>query len=101
MCIRDRSSGERNILAFALFLTNLTKDPMIGEKVVVVDDPVTNLDDRRLERMAEVVASISKDAKQLLVLSHNDRFLDAVEKSSKEESQRLSLVRDGIATSLS
>ena len=95
------SSGERNILAFALFLTNLTKDPMIGEKVVVVDDPVTNLDDRRLERMAEVVASISKDAKQLLVLSHNDRFLDAVEKSSKEESQRLSLVRDGIATSLS
>lgn len=95
------SSGERNMLAFALFITSLSQDDDTSKKVIVIDDPITNLDQTRLTKTAEIVASVGDQSQQLIVLSHNNTFLDAVAKhSSSESAQRLQLTKDKDGTSL-
>ncbi len=95
------SSGERNMLAFALFITGLAQDDDIANKVVVIDDPITNLDERRLTRTAEIVADIGDQSQQLIVLSHNNTFLDSIAENTKSKaSQRLQLTKDNDGVSL-
>jgi wobble nucleotide-excising tRNase len=41
------SSGDRNALALAFFFASLDRDPQLAEKIVVIDDPMTSLDEHR------------------------------------------------------
>ena len=72
------SAGDRNTLALAFFFASLEVDPNIAGKIVVIDDPMTSLDENRslvtvheLRRLAERVA-------QVIVLSHSKPFLVAI-----------------------
>lgn len=74
------SAGDKNTFALAFFLSQLKRDPDIANKIVVFDDPFTSLDDfRRAMTAKEIVRSGEGDgAAQVIVLSHDKFFLDAV-----------------------
>ena len=39
------SAGDRNTLALAFFFTNLDQSPDLAQKIIVIDDPITSLDE--------------------------------------------------------
>lgn len=74
------SAGDKNTFALAFFLSQLKRDPDIANKIVVFDDPFTSLDDfRRAMTAKEIVRAGDGDkAAQVILLSHDKFFLDAV-----------------------
>ena len=69
------SAGDRNALALALFLSSLDQDPNLANTVVVIDDPISSMDDHRSLTTVQAVRNLAKRARQVIVLSHNKRFL--------------------------
>ena len=69
------SEGDRNTLAFAFFYAKITTDLGIADKTVVIDDPVSSLDSARQTTTINAIRKISRIAKQIIVLSHDPRFL--------------------------
>ena len=72
------SSGDRNTLALAFFFASLDQDPHRSQKIVIIDDPMTSLDEHRslttIQEMRRLEASVS----QMVVLSHSKPFLCAL-----------------------
>lgn len=66
--------GDKNTLAFSFFLSKLSLDEQIGDKIVVFDDPVSSLDRNRRRRTVEYIRDLANRAKQIIVLTHNDSF---------------------------
>jgi wobble nucleotide-excising tRNase len=69
------SSGDRNTLALAFFFASLDDDPGLNDKVVVIDDPISSLDDHRSVTTVQEVRRLAERAGQVIVLSHDKRFL--------------------------
>lgn len=73
------SDGERTALAFAYFLSKFENELNTPEKVkgsvVVIDDPISSLDDNRLYSTAHLIWRNFEEVKQLIVMSHNFLFL--------------------------
>lgn len=69
------SAGDRNSLGLAFFLASLEQEPNLNERIVVLDDVVTSLDDHRRLVSSEEVRSLLVRVSQLVVLSHNKHFL--------------------------
>ena len=69
------SAGDRNTLALALFFSSLDQSPNLANAVVVIDDPISSLDDHRSLTTVQAVRGLSERARQIIVLSHNKRFL--------------------------
>jgi wobble nucleotide-excising tRNase len=72
------SSGDRSALALALFIAQLKNRADLSNLIVVFDDPFTSLDSFRQNYMCEMIRSIARDAKQVIVLSHSLEFLKLV-----------------------
>jgi len=75
------SEGEKTALAFAYFISKIKYEILdnnqaeIRENIVVIDDPISSLDENRLYSTACLISEIFSDAKQLFILSHNIIFL--------------------------
>ena len=69
------SAGDRNTLALAFFFASLDKNPSLSNKIVVIDDPMTSLDDHRTLHTIEQIIELSQKVKQVIVLSHSKQFL--------------------------
>jgi len=75
------SEGEKTALAFAYFISKIKYEILdnsqaeIRENIVVIDDPISSLDENRLYSTACLINEIFSDAKQLFILSHNIIFL--------------------------
>jgi len=73
------SDGEKTALAFAYFLSKFENEINTPEKVkdsiVVIDDPISSLDENRLYSTAYLIWRNFEEVKQLIVLSHNFLFL--------------------------
>lgn len=69
------SSGDRNTLALAFFFACLDQDPNLTSKVVVIDDPITSLDDHRSLTTTQEIRRLADRVSQLIVLSHSKPFL--------------------------
>lgn len=83
------SEGEKTALAFAYFISKLRVEKIEGSKeefentVVVIDDPISSLDDNRVFQTANLIDSFlffNKDnpaiqPKQVFILSHNLVFI--------------------------
>jgi len=70
------SEGEKTALAFSYFLskvTSETKNP--SQTIVVIDDPISSLDDNRIFNTASIIHDTFSDYKQIFILSHNFFFL--------------------------
>ncbi len=83
------SDGEKTTLAFAYFLAHLKlfyKKENLKNLVVVIDDPISSLDEQRIYNTSYIVAKINQelagealkdgeDKAQVFVLTHNHTFM--------------------------
>jgi wobble nucleotide-excising tRNase len=72
------SSGDRNTLALALFMSQLERDPNLKDKIVVFDDPFTSQDRSRRTATQALICNLGKTVAQIFVLSHDPHFLRAL-----------------------
>ena len=90
------SAGDRNTLALALFFSSLQNDPNLANSIVVIDDPLSSLDDHRSHASAVAIRRLSTQAKQVIVLSHNKDFLCHVwDRADQNDYCSLELVNNG------
>jgi wobble nucleotide-excising tRNase len=96
------SAGDRNTLALAFFFASLDRDQDLKDKVVVIDDPITSLDEHRHLTTVQEMGRLAQRAGQLIVLSHSKPFLcqlwESVDKSVAREAIEIS--RSGAGSSL-
>lgn len=69
------SSGDRNALALAFFFASLEQDQQLAQKIVVIDDPMTSLDEHRSLTTVQEVRRLLPRVAQIIVLSHSKSFL--------------------------
>lgn len=77
------SAGDRSTLALAFFLAQLDLDTDLNNSVVVFDDPFTSLDEFRRAMTAKTIFRVGEAASQVIVLSHDKYFLQAVSDAAK------------------
>jgi len=95
------SSGDRNTLALAFFFASLNQDPNLGNAVVVIDDPISSLDDHRSLTTVQEVRQVSERAGQVIVLSHDKRFLCRIWDGADPTARvALEIARDGSGSTL-
>ncbi len=72
------SAGDRNTLALAFFFASLEQDNNLAQKVVVIDDPMTSLDEHRSLKTIQEMRALCARVSQMIVLSHSKPFLCAL-----------------------
>ncbi len=98
------SDGEKTALSFAYFLSKIkyeivdNKMDNLNEYIVIIDDPISSLDENRLFSTALLIKEIfSRDCQQLFILSHNLIFLkfvgNIIDKKNKDRNDFL--IEDG------
>jgi wobble nucleotide-excising tRNase len=75
-CFRNTlSAGDRNTLALAFFFASLQNDPDRARKIVVIDDPMTSLDEHRTLHTLQEMDRLAREVVGMIVLSHSKPFL--------------------------
>lgn len=69
------SSGDRNALALAFFFTSIEMNANRANMVVIIDDPMTSLDDHRSLTTRQEIKALLNEVDQVIVLSHSKAFL--------------------------
>jgi AAA domain len=69
------SAGDRNTLALAIFFASLEQGGNLANKIVVIDDPVSSLDEHRSLTTVHEICQLSQRVAQAIVLSHSKPFL--------------------------
>lgn len=72
------SEGDKSTLAFAFFIESLEKTLDLDKQVVILDDPLSSLDETRREATARVLLELSPKLNQLCVFTHKKDFLRMV-----------------------
>ena len=95
------SAGDRNALALAIFFSSLDQDPNLSDKIVVIDDPMSSLDDHRSLTTVQEVRKLAQRAAQVIVLSHNKRFLCGIwSGADRQECLAIEIARAGDASTI-
>lgn len=90
------SSGDRNTLALAFFFASLDQAPDLASAIVVIDDPISSLDDHRSLTTVREIRRLAERAGQVIVLSHDKRFLCRIwDGANATMRSALEIVRDG------
>lgn len=88
------SAGDRNALALAFFFTSLEQDQQLAQKIVVIDDPMTSLDEHRSLTTVQEMRRLLPRVAQVIVLSHSKPFLcNLWEGASAADRSAIRLVR--------
>jgi len=69
------SEGDKSTLAFAFFIASLEKLPDLDKQIVILDDPLSSLDETRREATARLLLELSPKLNQLCVFTHKKDFL--------------------------
>ncbi|QQR86922.1 MAG: AAA family ATPase [Flavobacteriales bacterium] len=94
------SAGDRNTLALAFYFASLDQDLALAQKIVVIDDPMTSLDEHRSLATVQEMRTLAKRVKQVIVLSHSKPFLCQIwEGSDKDTRSALRIIRSGQSAS--
>lgn len=95
------SAGDRNTLALAFFFASLDQDTRLANKVVVIDDPISSLDEHRALTTVQEIRRLAERGDQVIVLSHNKPFLCRLwEGADSTVRSALEVVRDGAGSTL-
>ena len=95
------SSGDRNTLALAFFFASMDQEPDLANLVIVIDDPISSLDDHRSLTTVQEVRRLAEQAGQVILLSHDKRFLCRVwEGADRTTRTALELARSGGGSTL-
>ena len=95
------SAGDRNTLAVAFFLASIELDPNKANRVVVIDDPVSSLDEHRSLTTVQEVRRLLNQVSQVVILSHSKPFLCRVwENVTPAQKAALQVVRQANASTI-
>jgi wobble nucleotide-excising tRNase len=95
------STGDRNTLALAFFFASLDQDTSLTNKVVVIDDPISSLDEHRALTTVQEIRRLAERAAQVIVLSHNKPFMCRLwEGADATVRSAIEVVRDGAGSTL-
>lgn len=90
------SAGDRNALALAFFFASVELDPNFAAKTVVIDDPVSSLDEHRSLTTVQEIRRLSTCVSQVVVLSHSKPFLCRIWEGADPAARvALHVIRDG------
>lgn len=81
------SAGDRNALALAFFFASLEQSSNLANVVVVIDDPMTSLDEHRSLVTVQEIRRLLDRVRQVIVLSHSKPFLISVWKAAPRNSR--------------
>jgi wobble nucleotide-excising tRNase len=96
------SAGDRNTLALAFFFASLDRDPALASKLVVIDDPISSLDEHRSLATVQQVRRLGERTAQVIVLSHTKVFLCHVwADADRTERASVQVMREGDGSTLS
>lgn len=96
------SSGDRNALALAFFFASIEMNANREEMVVIIDDPMTSLDDHRSLTTRQEIKALLNDVDQVIVLSHSKAFLCGLWNSAdKTLVSAMKISRSGSTSTLS
>jgi wobble nucleotide-excising tRNase len=88
------SAGDRNTLALAFFFASLDNEPNLKNSIIVLDDPISSLDDGRTITTVQKIRNLIPSCKQIIVLCHLRNFLcDIWEHSDKDNTVALKFSR--------
>lgn len=76
------SAGDRNTLALAFFFASLEQSANLANAIVVIDDPMTSLDEHRSLVTVQEIRQLLDRVRQVIVLSHSKPFLIALWKAA-------------------
>jgi wobble nucleotide-excising tRNase len=95
------SAGDRNTLALAFFFASLQNDLRRAQRVVVIDDPMTSLDEHRTLHTLQEMDRLARDVAGMIVLSHSKPFLLGVwDKCQQMPKTALEVRRSGPGSTL-
>lgn len=95
------SAGDRNTLALAFFFASLQNDPGRAQRIVVIDDPMTSLDEHRTLHTLQEVDRLARDVAGMVVLSHSKPFLLGVwDKCQQLQKTAMEVRRSGLGSTL-
>ena len=95
------SAGDRNTLAVAFFFASIELDPNRANRVVVIDDPISSLDEHRSLTTVQEVRRLLNQVGQVMILSHSKPFLCRVwESASSTQRAALQVVRQGTVSTM-
>ena len=95
------SAGDRNTLALAFFFASLDQDSRLAERVVVIDDPISSLDEHRAMTTVQEIRRLTQRAAQVIILSHNKPFMCRLwEGADSTVRSAIEVVRDGAGSTL-
>ena len=69
------SAGDRNTLALTFFFASIENDPEQANKIIVIDDPITSLDEHRTLHTLHEMDALARQVSGMIVLSHSKPFL--------------------------
>ena len=89
------SGGDRSTLAFAFFLASLENRTNLKDTIVVIDDPISSMDDHRALTTVQKVRELASRVSQVIVLSHRKTFLCRIwERADNADKTALQIARD-------
>jgi wobble nucleotide-excising tRNase len=72
---KNMSEGERTAVALSYFLAKLEEGPVpLSEMIVVLDDPISSLDENHIYAVHSICEKRLANALQLFILTHNSSF---------------------------
>lgn len=83
------SEGDKSTLALAFFLAKLDIDAARANKILVFDDPLSSLDSKRRTYTVGILKKLMHEMMQVVVLSHNEYFLDEVARDVAPSDKRI------------
>jgi wobble nucleotide-excising tRNase len=85
----------------AFFFASIELDPNRATKTVVIDDPVSSLDEHRCLTTVQEIRRLAATVSQVVVLSHSKPFLCAIwEGADQNTTVALKVTRDGNGSSI-
>lgn len=92
------SEGDKNALAFSVFLAKLSFIDNPGEWAIVFDDPLTSLDSNRRLLTTLELARLGERFGQTVILTHDALFAADLEKNIRNSAMSLELISGSDST---
>jgi wobble nucleotide-excising tRNase len=88
------SAGDKYTLALAFFIAHLRARTDLADCIIVFDDPFSSQDLYRQFETTSQLRALAKDACQVLVLSHDPRFLDMIARNERDPCRMVQILCD-------
>ena len=94
-------AGDRSTLALAFFLASLDQDPGLSDKVVVIDDPISSMDEHRALTTIQEIRRLAQRVSQVIILSHSKPFLCSLwEGTAQSQRASMQIVREATGSTI-